>query len=56
MIEELRVELTVLHVKLGDTFYSALEKEYEYLNSDESVDENIKANEYTFTESGKRFG
>lgn len=56
MVEELRVELTVLHVKLGDTFYRALEKEYEYLNSDESVDESIRANEYTFTESGKRFG
>lgn len=25
-------------------------------NSNENVDENIRANEYTFTESGKRFG
>ena len=33
-----------------------LQKEYEYLYSNESVDENIKANEYTFLESGKRFG
>ena len=32
-----------------------LQKEYEYLLSDEAVDESIVANEYTFTESGKRF-
>ena len=31
-----------------------LQKEYEYLLSDESVDENILANGYTFTEDGKR--
>lgn len=36
--------------------YRALECEYEYQNSDECVDETIRANEYTFTESGKRFG
>lgn len=33
-----------------------LQREYEYLNSDEAVDENIIANEYTFDESGKRAG
>ena len=33
-----------------------LRKEYEYVLSDESVDENIRANEYTFTKEGKRFG
>lgn len=33
-----------------------LQKEYEYLLSDEQVDESIKANDYTFTESGKREG
>lgn len=33
-----------------------LQKESEYMVSNEVVDENIKANEYTFTESGKRFG
>lgn len=31
-----------------------LEKEIEYQQSDEVVDENIKANEYTFDETGKR--
>jgi hypothetical protein len=34
--------------------YDALETEYEYQNSDEVVDENIRANEYDFTEEGKR--
>lgn len=34
--------------------YRQLEKAYEYEQSDECVDENIKANEYTFTEDGKR--
>lgn len=33
-----------------------LQHEYEYLLSDESVDEAIRANEYTFTETGKREG
>ncbi|MDH0366305.1 antitoxin of toxin-antitoxin stability system [Brucella anthropi] len=33
-----------------------LEREYEYLTSDEAVDETIIANDYTFTGSGRRFG
>jgi hypothetical protein len=32
--------------------YDELETEYEYLTSDEYVDENIRANEYEFTEEG----
>lgn len=36
--------------------YRQLESEYEYLTSDEQVDETIVANEYTFTASGKREG
>jgi hypothetical protein len=32
-----------------------LQKEYEYQLSNEQVDESIRANEYTFTETGKRF-
>ena len=32
-----------------------LREESEYMESNEAVDENILANEYTFTESGKRF-
>lgn len=41
---------------LLNEYLSMLGKELEYLQSDESVDENIRANEYTFTEEGKRFG
>lgn len=33
-----------------------LQRESEYLASDEAVDESIIANEYTFTKDGKRFG
>lgn len=36
--------------------YRALEKEDEYQSSDEVIDETMEANEYTFTESGRRFG
>lgn len=36
--------------------YSSLEKEYEWLNADAQIDDNILANEYTFTENGERFG
>lgn len=35
--------------------YNSLREEYEYLNSDESVDETIRVNEYEFTEDGKRY-
>jgi len=41
---------------LLEDYSTMLQKEMEYLMSDEQVDESIKANEYTFTESGKRFG
>lgn len=36
--------------------YKGLEAEYDYQNSDEQVDENIRINEYTFTAEGERFG
>lgn len=39
---------------LMDWIYNSLQKEYDYSMSDEQVDEAINANEYTFTESGKR--
>ncbi len=41
---------------LARWLYRQLEREYEYLSSDEAVDETIIANEYTFTEAGRRFG
>lgn len=34
--------------------YRQLEQEYDYLTSDEQVDETIRANEYEFTEDGRR--
>jgi hypothetical protein len=33
--------------------YRQLEREYEWLMSDEQVDESIRINEYEFTEEGK---
>lgn len=36
--------------------YKRLEADYEFQNSDETVDENILANQYTFTLAGTRFG
>lgn len=41
---------------LARWLYRQLEREYEYLRSDEAVDETIAANQYTFTETGRRFG
>ena len=41
---------------LARWLYRQLEREYEFLSSDEVVDEAITANEYTFTASGRRFG
>lgn len=40
----------------ADWIYKQLETEHEYQTSDEQVDEAIRANQYTFTEDGKRFG
>ena len=34
--------------------YQQLENEHDYLLSDEYVDDTIRANEYEFTENGKR--
>ncbi|MBY6239588.1 antitoxin of toxin-antitoxin stability system [Methylosinus sp. Sm6] len=41
---------------LARWLYRHLEREYEHQTSDEAVDEAIIANEYTFTETGRRFG
>ncbi|MCO5073854.1 MAG: antitoxin of toxin-antitoxin stability system [Rhizobiaceae bacterium] len=41
---------------LARWLYRQLEHEYDYLASDESVDDAIRANNYTFTETGRRFG
>ena len=41
---------------LARWLFRQLEREYEFLTSDAAVDEAIAANEYTFTENGRRFG
>lgn len=41
---------------LARWLYARLETEYDFLNSDEVVDESIIVNGYTFTASGERFG
>ena len=41
---------------LADWLYRALEREYAFLTSDETVDEGMSANGYTFTAEGRRFG
>ena len=41
---------------LARWLYRQLEREYEHLTSDEAIDESIAANDYTFTEAGRRFG
>jgi hypothetical protein len=41
---------------LANWLYRALEREYEFLTSDEIVDEGMSANGYTFTAEGRRFG
>ncbi len=41
---------------LARWLYRQLEREFDYLSSDESVDEAITANAYTFTAVGRRFG
>lgn len=38
----------------ADWIYKQLEREHDYRNSDEVIDEDIRANEYEFTEDGER--
>lgn len=41
---------------LARWLYRQLEREYDYLSSDAAIDETLIANDYTFTEEGRRFG
>ena len=41
---------------LARWLYRQLEREYDYLTSDDAVDESIAVNQYTFTAQGRRFG
>ena len=56
MIGEADDNVTEALRDLARWLYRQLEREYDYLSSDEVVDETIAANEYTFTEVGRRFG
>lgn len=50
---DFEAEFVAVSQNLMRFIYSALEKEYDYQNSDEQVDENIRANEYEFLENGE---
>lgn len=47
-------EVSQLMRDFADWIYQQLEKEHDYQMLDETVDENIRANEYTFLANGKR--
>lgn len=49
-------ELTEVSRDAMRWIYRQLETDWEYQNKDETVDDNIRANEYTFTVTGKHFG
>lgn len=51
---EFEVQAVFRH--FADWIYENLNDSWDYLNSDEAVDETIMANEYTFTAEGARFG
>lgn len=46
--------LTQLMRDFADWIYKQLENEHDWQNADEQVDDNIRANEYTFDEEGNR--
>lgn len=56
MTDDAEDVLTEAFRDLARWLYARLHEEYDYLTSDEAVDEAIVANAYTFTEAGKRFG
>lgn len=41
-------------IGINNKIYRALEREWDYLNSDEAVDESIETNQYEFDEDGRR--
>jgi hypothetical protein len=54
LIEELEQARDEFKRSLLEDYSIMLRKEYEYLQSDEYVDETIEANDYEFTEKGER--
>lgn len=53
-LDDLTEQLMEVAKTLNNFLYRRLENEYEYLSSDEGVLETIKANDYVFTEDGKK--
>lgn len=51
---DLPVDFEQFFHELCQEFWSTLEKEYDYLTSDEAVKDTIEANEYDFYEDGRR--
>lgn len=51
---EIEEEITRLLRMFADWIYRQLEAEHDYQVSDECVDENIRCNDYEFSENGKR--
>lgn len=52
--DELQKEVTEVMRDFADWIYKQLRNEYDFQMKDETVDENIRCNEYTFTVDGKR--
>jgi hypothetical protein len=53
-LSELEADIELLRVQACHAIYRTLQQEYEYLNSDQQVEENIEANDYTFDQEGNR--
>ena len=51
---EVSKEFTEIMRDFANWIYRSLEEEYNWQMSDECVDENIRANDYEFTEDGER--
>lgn len=54
LLSEIEDDITQALRDFADWIYKQLEKEWEYQDSDEAVEENIIINEYEFTQEGKR--
>lgn len=48
-------EINQLFRDMADWYYTQLEKEYDYLNSDECIAELLESNDYDYLESGKQY-
>lgn len=54
LLDDSEKELRDILREFQSWVYDQLRKEDEYQNADEQIDENIRANEYTFAETGER--